>query len=259
MTGSVLVTGASGTLGRAVTRYLLDDGRQVRGLSRHPLQEGAVAWVAGDLLTGAGMEQALAGVDAIVHCATDLRHPRVDSEGTQKLIDAAQRAGAPHLVYISIVGADRIPLGYYRAKVEAESKVRAGGLPWTILRATQFHQLLISALEVLARLPVLMVPAETRFQPVDPEEVAQELARLASGDARELVPDFGGPELRSSLELARTYLVAKGKQRPVLAVKLPGKIAGGYRQGGHLTPNRAVGRRTWEQFLADHSTSATDR
>ncbi len=164
MTGTVLVTGASGTLGRAVTRYLLDDGRQVRGLSRHPLQEGAVAWVAGDLLTGAGMEQALAGVDAIVHCATDLRHPRVDSEGTQKLIDAAQRAGAPHLVYISIVGADRIPLGYYRAKVEAESKVRAGGLPWTILRATQFHQLLISALEVLARLPVLMVPAETRFR-----------------------------------------------------------------------------------------------
>jgi uncharacterized protein YbjT (DUF2867 family) len=129
----------------------------------------------------------------------------------------------------------------------------------SILHATQFHQLLLAALEALGRLPVLMVPAETRFQPVDPEEVAEALARLATADAQQLVPDFGGPGARLSVDLAHAYLAAKGKQRPVLALKLPGKIAGGYRQGAHLTPDHAAGRRTWEQFLTAHFASPPHR
>jgi uncharacterized protein YbjT (DUF2867 family) len=105
--------------------------------------------------------------------------------------------------------------------------------------------------EGLARLPVVPVPAATSFQPIDAAEVAERLAGLAAGPPRGRVPDLGGPEIRSVADLLRAYLHAVGRRRPVLPLPLPGAVWAGYRHGGHLVPDRAVGRRTWEQFLAD--------
>jgi uncharacterized protein YbjT (DUF2867 family) len=152
-------------------------------------------------------------------------------------------------VYISIVGVDRVPVGYYRAKLAVERLIEDSGLPWTILRATQFHELILRGCELLARLPVLLVPAAS-FQPVSSGEVATRLARLAGQPPAGRVPDMGGPQVRTSRDLAGRYLRASGRRRRVLPVWLPGRAFTGLRRGGLLAPGHATGTITFDEFLA---------
>ena len=123
MGAAILVTGGTGTLGRAVVRELLERDRRPVILSRRERcsdDPAGVRWVTGDLVTGERVADAVADVGAIVHCATDYRHPRNDVHATRRLMDTALLGGSPHLIYVSIVGVDRIPFGYYRAKFAAE-------------------------------------------------------------------------------------------------------------------------------------------
>jgi uncharacterized protein YbjT (DUF2867 family) len=247
--GSILVTGGTGTLGRLVVERLKAQGHDVRVLSRRPppAGPGATAWATGDLREGRGIEAAVAGAEVIVHCATG----RGDVGAASHLIEAARRAGRPHLAYISIVGIDHIPFGYYKSKLAVERQVESSGLPWTVLRATQFHDLILRGCQALARLPVMLVPARMSFQPINAGEVAGRLAELAVGSPAGRVPDMGGPEIRGFAELARSYLAGSGRHRPVLPVRLPGAAFAAFRRGDHLTPDHAVGRTTFAQFLEE--------
>lgn len=236
---TVLVTGGTGRLGRDLVPRLDD----VRVLSRRAGPGRTV----GDLTTGQGLDDALAGVTVVVHCATRARH---DSRHTARLVEAARRAGVAHLVYVSIVGADRVPLGYYREKVAAEHVVATSGLDWTIQRATQFHQLLDTMFTIGARCGVLPVLAHTPFQPVATGDVADRLVELAAGPPRGFAPDLGGPEVRSMADLGRAWLAARGRRRRVVPLRLPGGIARGYRSGAHTTAGHADGTVTFEQYLA---------
>jgi uncharacterized protein YbjT (DUF2867 family) len=254
----ILVTGGTGTLGRLVVPRLRDDGCDVRVLSRRSREGGeGIEFVTGDLATGEGIEAAVEGTEIIVHCAGSTKG---DEDKARHLVRAASRAGARHLVYISVVGADRIPVvsgidramfGYFAAKLAAEKVIADSGLPWTTLRATQFHDLTLLTVRQLARLPVIPAPAGWRFQPVDPGEVAARLVELALGRPAGLVPDIAGPRAYELADLVRSYLGARGKHRPILPVRLPGRAARAFRAGANLAPDRAVGRRTWEDFLAD--------
>jgi uncharacterized protein YbjT (DUF2867 family) len=163
-------------------------------------------------------------------------------------------------VYISVVGADRIPVvsridramfGYFASKLAAKRLVADAGLPWTTLRATQFHDLILTTARQMARLPVIPVPAGFQFQPVDAGEVAVRLVELALGTPAGLVPDLAGPRVYGMAELVRSYLRARRKHRPIVPVRVPGKAARAFRAGANLAPDRAVGRRTWEEFLAE--------
>jgi uncharacterized protein YbjT (DUF2867 family) len=140
--------------------------------------------------------------------------------------------------------------GYFGAKFRAEQIVADSGLPWTTLRATQFHELILMAVRQIARLPVIPVPSGFRFQPVDAGDVAARLVELALGTPAGRVPDIGGPRVYRMADLVRGYLRASGKRRPILPVPIPGKAARALREGANLTPDRAVGSRTWEDFLA---------
>jgi uncharacterized protein YbjT (DUF2867 family) len=247
----ILVTGGTGSLGRVVVDRLVEAGHGVRVASRHAQITGASApytSMAVDLLSGERIDQAVEGADAIVHCASD-RHG--DVQAARNLIAAAQRAGSPHLIYISIVGVDQVPFSYYRAKLEVERLIEDSGLPWTVLRATQFHDLILRGCAMLARPPVMVVPAGTSFQPIDIREVARHLVEFATGTPAGRAPDIGGPQVRSTRDLARSYLEASGRHRPVLPVRFPGPVFSGYRRGGQLTPDRAVGRITFEECLAE--------
>lgn len=159
---------------------------------------------------GSGLDAALAGVDTVVHCATTQRGG--DERSAANLIAAARRAYATHLVYISIVGVDRVPLGYYRSKYAVEKLVAESGIGWTVLRATQFHDLVVQMLRALAKLPVVVLPAHASDQPVEVAEVADRLAELAQGAPAGRVPDMGGPEVRTFASLARAYLGATGRR-----------------------------------------------
>ncbi len=214
---TILVTGGTGTLGRLVTERLRSDGHDVRVLSRRS-QPYAV-----DLRDGAGpgLDAAVAGVDVIVHCASTPRGG--DERAARNLIEAARKAGVGHLVYISIVGVDRVPLGCYRAKLAVEKLVEESGLGWTVLRTTQFHDLVLRVLAGAARLPVLLLPAGVSDQPIAADEVAARLAELAAAPPAGRVADMGGPQVRAFTDLAHAYLRATGKRRPVLRVPLAGR------------------------------------
>jgi uncharacterized protein YbjT (DUF2867 family) len=256
---TILLTGGTGTLGRLVLPLLLDAGAKVRVLSRHIPTDGepGVEYVAGDLATGEGVAAAVDGATTILHCAGSAKGDEVKA---RTLVRAATGAGVRHVVNISVVGADRVPVvsavdramfGYYAAKCAAERAIAESGLPWTTLRATQFHELTLTAVRAVAKLPVVPVPSGVRFQPVAGIEVARRLAELTLGEPAGLVPDLGGPRVYGMDELVRGYLRATGRRRPLLRMPTPGKAAAAIRAGANLAPDRAVGRQTWEEFLAE--------
>ncbi|HEY7341736.1 MAG TPA: NAD(P)H-binding protein [Ktedonobacterales bacterium] len=258
MRHSVLVTGGTGTLGRHVVQRLRDADCGVRVLSRHSHETGdGIEFVTGDLATGEGVDAAVKGTDIIIHCAGGAKG---DDEKTQNLARAASRAGGPHLVYISVVGAERVPVvsgvdramfGYFASKRAAERVVAESGLPWTTLRATQFQESFLMVARQMAKLPVMPVAAGIRFQPIAVDEVAAQFVELALGTPTGLAPDIAGPKVYSMAELLREYLHTSHKRRPIIPIWLPGKAARAIREGANLAPERAVGRRTWEEFLAD--------
>ena len=257
MPSPVLVTGGSGTLGRLVVPRLRDVGRDVRVLSRSARRLGpGVEVVQGDLMTGVGVRSALDGVETVLHLAGTAKD---DDVKARSLTQAAARTGVRHLVYISVVGADRVPVtsavdrtmfGYYASKRAAELVVESSDVPFTTLRATQFHELLLMAVSALARSPLVPVPRGVRFQPVAAAEVADRMVGLALGPASGLVDDLAGPRVHGMDELIREYLATTGKRRLLVPVRLPGAAARAVRDGAILAPEHADGRQTWTDFLA---------
>ncbi len=252
MPSPILVTGGTGTLGSIVVRRLAERGCQVRVLSRKERagSEG-VEYVVGDLASGSGVDEAVAGVDVIVHCASARKG---DAEATRNLVKAATAQGRlPHLVYISVVGVDGVPFAYFRTKLAAEKVVVESGLPWTILRATQFYDFVLSGARSMTRFPIVPVPRDFRCQAIDPADVADRLADLALGPPSGRVPDIGGPEVSTWAEMIRQYLRAAKRKRAVVEVWMP--MTKEIRAGGLLVNGEsggaanAYGKTTWEEFV----------
>jgi uncharacterized protein YbjT (DUF2867 family) len=207
--------------------------------------------VRGDLSTGRDLPMALVGAEVIVHMASDPRGDpwQVDVAGTRRLVEAVDRTRLRHLVYVSIVGVDRIPWGYYRAKFAAEQVLLASGLPVTLLRATQFHDFVDGLLGQARRGPVLPVPMGWRVQPVDRGDVAAHLTDLVAGPPTLDVVEYGGPEEHTAADLARMWVAARAPGTRVVATPLPGKLSAAFREGGAVPTRGARGRRTYAEHL----------
>jgi uncharacterized protein YbjT (DUF2867 family) len=247
MSMKVLVTGGTGVFGRELVSQLGAQA-EVRVLSRRPPRGSEFAQ--GDLETGEGLAAALAGVDVIAHCASaaDYWRPNRDVAQTRRLLDAL--AGArPHVVYISIVGVDRLRWGFFRAKLASERLIEDSGLPWTILRATEFHDLMLKFLIALSKAPVAVFPRGSRFQPVDVRDVAQRMVELVLSPPTGRACDLGGPRTESMEELMRAYLTAAGRSRPLISVPLPGKLGAAFGVGDGLLADGDRGTRTFEDYL----------
>ncbi|PZF82381.1 epimerase, partial [Micromonospora endophytica] len=234
-------------------RRLAAAGFEVRGASRRARTGSKVEWVVTDLATGAGVAEAVAGTDAVLHLASSPRRQtrEVDVVGTRRLVEAAAAAGVRHLVYVSIVGVDRVPYSYYRAKLAAEQVVAAGAVPWTVLRATQFPQFLDQLLRLSSRLGPVIGDRAVVAQPVDPDEVADQLIELLRTGARGDIVEYGGPEVLRFDEAVRMWRQARHSRRPLLPVRFPGRLGGELRAGGLVTAAQPTGRRRWADYLAD--------
>jgi uncharacterized protein YbjT (DUF2867 family) len=249
----ILLTGGTGGLGREVVRAAEAAGHTVRIASRRARPDDAPPareWARMDVETGAGVREALEGVDAVIHAASDpRRHAAVDVEGTRRLAEAARAAGTPHLVYVSIVGVDEIPFAYYRSKRAAEQVLAASGVPHSILRATQFHSFVDTMTAGAARVPlVLPLPTTFRFQSVDTGEAAVRLVRAVQDGPGGRLPDFGGPEVLTWGEMAAAWKAARGVRKPTVHLPLPGPLAAAFRAGKN-TSNGERGTLRWADWL----------
>jgi uncharacterized protein YbjT (DUF2867 family) len=263
---TVLVTGGTGHLGRDIVR-LLKPVHRVRVLARSPGDDPDVEWVKGDLATGEGIQEAVTGARTMVHAATwspaarrgyllptDFWRspPDVDVEGTRRLLQAAAEAGVGHVAYVSIVGVDRTTgLPYLRLKHEAEELVRTGDVPWSILRATQFHWLTDRMLNRAARLPVLLLPTSLKAQPVDSQEFAAYVVQRVIAGPGGQCEDYGGPEVFSLGDLADQWQRARGRRRRLVTLPVPSRVAAAARE---LTcPLGRRGSVTWTEWLTTHA------
>ncbi|MFH9468742.1 SDR family oxidoreductase [Streptomyces clavifer] len=244
----VAVAGGTGLVGRYVVEELAAAGQEPVVLAR---SQGV------DLVTGAGLDAAMAGVEAVVdvsNVTTTSGKKAVaffDSVG-RNLLDAGKRAGVGHHVVLSIVGIDQVGLGYYQGKLRQEDVAKSGRTPWTVLRATQFHEF---AEQILDRVPgPLAVVPRMRTQPVAAREVAQQLVRLAMAPAQGMAPEFAGPQVEQVVDMVRRLLRARHQRRLLLPVKMPG-AAGTAMAGDGLLPvgQGPRGSQTFEAWLAQHA------
>lgn len=244
----VAVAGGTGVVGRYVVEELTAAGHEPVVLAR---SRGV------DLLSGgAGLDAVLEGVEAVVdvsNVTTTSAKKAVaffDTVG-RNLQDAAVRAGVRHHVVLSIVGIDRVGFGYYQGKLRQEDVLKEGPTPWTVLRATQFHEF---AEQVLDRLPnPLAVVPRMRIRPIAAREVAQHLVQLTLAPAQGMAPDLAGPHVEQLVDMVRRLLRARHQRRLLLPVKMPGATGAAMTGGGQLPIGPGPrGSQTFDEWLAQH-------
>ncbi|MBT2483537.1 MULTISPECIES: SDR family oxidoreductase [unclassified Microbacterium] len=250
MNAPLLVTGGTGNIGSRVVPLLRAAGRDIRIVSRHARPDvPAIQHVVADTVAGDGLAAALDGVDVVLHLAGGAKG---DDIAARNLARGAREAGVKHLVLISVIGADRMPIGYFRAKAAAEQAIAESGVPWTVLRAAQLHDFVLPVARSMARMPILPVPGGLRFEPVDGDEVAARLAELALGAPAGRVADLAGPEVLDVTQLVSAFRDATGAglRRGRLPIRLPGGIGRAYRAGDNLAgPDAQRGSGTWKSYL----------
>jgi uncharacterized protein YbjT (DUF2867 family) len=254
----VLVTGGTGALGRHVVTQLRSRGHRARILSRH--SSGHVDAVEGDLATGAGLAKAVAGMEAIIHAASATaqltKAQLIDVVGTRRLLAMAREAGIRHVVYVSIVGMEGVAYPYYKPKLATEAVVEENIVPWSILRATQFHTLMETFLQAFSKPPfVVAVPYKWQFQPVDPREVADRLVDVVLEKPAGRLLDFGGPEVRKFKSIAESWLKSRKLHKRLIPLPLPFKFSRQFASGRLLTPDHRDGKITFEQYLEQEYSS----
>lgn len=263
---TVLVTGGTGHLGSDLVARLKGSYR-VRVLARSPGSDPDVEWVPGDLATGEGIADALAGSQTVIHAATLSPAARrgyfvpkdlwsspadVDRDGTARLLEGAAAAGVGHLVYVSIVGIDRPRVPYLRRKLEAENLVRSGPVPWSIARATQFHWLMDRLLGRMARLPVVPLPSNLPMEPVDTTDFADYLAQCVRNGPGGRLADFGGPEVLTLAEAFDQWRQIRSRRVRTLPFPLPRPFRDGAAAMSLTGPGSRRGLVTWSDWLRSH-------
>jgi uncharacterized protein YbjT (DUF2867 family) len=244
----IAVAGGTGAVGSLLTQTLAAAGHDVVVLAR---ATGV------DLLTGQGLEHSLDGVEAVVDvlstaASTAAAATEFFTTTTRHLLDAGYAAGVRHHLLLSIVGIDQVPFGYYVGKVAQEHAVEDGKVPFTILRATQFHEFAQQMVQRAPSVGPLLVVPQMTSAPIAAAEVAAELARLAAGVPQGRVPDLRGPREEKVPTMVRRVLRRRGSRRPVLAAFLPGKAGRGMRDGSLVPGDGAtVGTQTFDAWLAE--------
>ncbi|MBR0791247.1 NAD(P)H-binding protein [Bradyrhizobium manausense] len=255
-----LVTGGTGHLGRDIVDRLVGDRRHVRLLARSAGTRSDVEWAVGDLATGAGLREALHGVDTVINAATYSPIARrggvrpvdffkspatVDVQGTERLLSLCEQQCIRHFLHVSIVGLDEATLPYARVKLAGERLVRASAVSWSVVRAMPFYYLLDRMLAGLAWLPLWPMPM-TPFNPVDTSDVADHVVACAFDGIRGERAQIGGPEDLSVAVLAGQYRDARGLHRKILPIPMSETRARGM---GFVVSQGARGRLAWADWL----------
>lgn len=253
----ILVTGGTGSLGRELVSRLKQTGNIVRVMSRstpRPGQSSGVEWAQADLKSGRGLAEAVRDVKIIINAATSSLQNTyaVDVVGAKTMLEQARAAGVAHVIHISIVGIEKIHFPYYQHKVEAEKVVMEAGVPYSILRATQFHSLADIAMQPMKHYffsPFFLLSAQVQLQLIDPGEVADYLLPYVTEKAVGRIPDVGGPEILNLSQIAQMWLEARQMKRPMVHIPLLRGLSEGCRKGYNTCPESRYGKITWADYL----------
>jgi len=247
----IAIAGATGAVGRHVADVVQERGHTAVDLSRS-------AGV--DLLDLSAVDRAVTGAGAVIDVSSiattaGSAAERFFGAATANLLTAGAARGVAHHVALSIVNIDRAPSGYYAGKVVQEHLVEEGAVPWSILRATQFHEFAAQMLERGHLGPFRAVPI-MRTQPVAAREVAERLVDIAVSDARGRATDLAGPREEDLVDVARRYARVMRIRGPILPVPLPGAMGTAMRTGA-LLPNPDADRAptTFTAWLQAHHSS----
>lgn len=259
---NLLVLGGTGLAGRAVTAEAVTRGHLVSTFSRHGLPPASgmrIRSFAGDLLTGHGLAGACGGVDAVIDCA-NIETLRGSAAALffrrviERAVAAAAQAGVEVYVLLSVVGADRFPLGYYRAKAAQESRLAeiAGpaGVRPVVARTAQFYDFAAQSLRRGGFGAAAFVPA-LRIQPVDLRAVARHVVSLAEQPVASRAPDLAGPRMESLPDLVRRYAAARRLRRWVVPVPLLGDSSRANRAGALLPVGGLRDEKSFDDWLLD--------
>ncbi|MBL8020913.1 MAG: NAD(P)H-binding protein [Leptospirales bacterium] len=252
MSSKILILGATGLLGRHVVKVLKSQNPVLAGRTK-PANVKDQEWRTVDLLKRTGFEAALSDIDTVVHLASATQgfDARVDVDGTADLLRVAREKGVKHFLYVSIVGIDRVPIKYYKIKLETEKLIKESGVPFTIFRATQFHEFVDMVLKRALAFPLGFGLRGARVQPVETGAVAREIETLIKRGPQNDTIELGGPQVYSFADLARTWLAAQKRRKFMLPIPeiFFGK-AGAPLTAGALTTNRtAPDSIPWEAWL----------
>ena len=250
----IAVAGGTGWIGRLVVAAAQEARHDTVVLAR---SKGV------DLVSGRGVAEALKGADVVIDVANVNSTSRARATSffeaeTRTLLDAEAKTGVAHHVALSIVGIDRVDLGYYRAKRRQEELIGAGSVPSTILRATQFFEF---AAQMAGHAAGPFVPAPRMLcRPVAAREVAAELVRIAAGPPRGRATDIAGPQELWMQEMVRQFIRARGLRRIAVPIRFPG-WPGREQANGGLLPRGEVtlGRIPYASWLSSPDGRVTAR
>jgi uncharacterized protein YbjT (DUF2867 family) len=259
---SILLTGGRGHLGQLLVGQLvsvnllpriLTSGNSSGGL---PLPHVQCDLSSESSVVASKLAGVLGDVECVVHLASSAQdHEKVDIKGTQNLVDVIRSANAsPHLVYVSIVGVDQIPFSYYQSKFQAEKIIQNSGIPYSILRATQFHpfvEVMVQSLSFMGG-RVALVSKQVSFQPVDTLEVALKLRDMILAGPSARVEDFGGPEILTMDALSRTWHESRGKSPSTVSLPVFGSTLQAFKDGRNLCPEAKCGEFSWQDYLVQN-------
>jgi uncharacterized protein YbjT (DUF2867 family) len=250
----ILITGGTGALGTDLIARLAQTPHTIRITSRKPKPADArTEWAQVDFETQIGFSEALRDVDVVVHCMTSsLNSEKADVIGTQRFLADVKQAKVKNFIFISIVGTDRIPYSYYQHKVIVEKAIKESGVPYSIVRAAQFHgfiDMLLGLTKKLWWMPILPLPTNWQFQTIDTRDVATYLMPFIEKDATGRIDNVAGPQMLRLGEMARQWRDIQGSHKPIVRLPLFGKVAHGFDQGYNTAPDKAYGSITWADYL----------
>jgi len=241
----IAVFGGTGRIGSQVVDLLNGHGHEA---VPHSPSTGL------DVLTGKGMAEALEGADVVVNLTNSPTFDEASFEFFQKsmdnMVEAADEAGVGHAVILSIVGVDLVPdLDYYRAKTLQEDVLKAGPVPYTIVRSTQFFEFMDATMSWTSDDTTVRLPA-TPMQPIAAAEIAQAVAKASAGAPLQGTRDVAGPEVFTLDEIGRITLAAHGDSRKVVVDDTAGLFAAV--KGDALVPkgDAVIGKITYREWLA---------
>ncbi|WP_335966698.1 NAD(P)H-binding protein [Galbibacter sp. PAP.153] len=250
----ILLTGGTGQLGRMLLKQIDYEDFHIDILTRNKIIDTIknVGHLNADLTKVETLSPLRLGYDIIIHCASDPKNSEsIDIQGTQNLLKSIKGDRTKNFIYISIVGVDKSTFPYYRNKLKTEKLIVNSGIPYTILRITQFHDFIYDRILSTTRSEdeLTTAPDGLKFQSIDLIDVCGEILGLLKIKATNSTIQIGGPEILKISDITKNYQEVIRPEKKISLIPPHNDFQKLFTTGINLCPNHKTGKITWRDFL----------